>query len=92
MPTSSTWPSDQKPFAQKGHPTGFEGETGETRIAANEMQALQIFQEFANRAGKLTPHAKNDSQVIHLTIIGSPDQRDALDDAAKVIGQQRGPP
>jgi hypothetical protein len=57
-------------FQAGGSTQGFEPET---RVANNGSQVLTSFERFANRPDtNLKPSGREDSKVIHLTIIGTP--------------------
>lgn len=60
-------------FQTGGSTQGFEPENRETRVANNASQVLESFEHFANRPDTNRESAeKEDSKVIHLTIIGTP--------------------
>jgi hypothetical protein len=59
-------------FQQGGSPQGFEPEASQTALYASEI-ARQSFEQGMTRARRVfKPDDKEDSKVIHLTIIGSP--------------------
>ena len=60
-------------FQSGGSAQGFEPESREARLADNRSQVLESFEHFANRPNtKLESGAKEDTGVIHLTIVGTP--------------------
>ena len=60
-------------FQSGGSTQGFEPESREARLADNRLQVLESFEHFASRPNtKLESGTKEDTGVIHLTIVGTP--------------------
>jgi len=60
-------------FQSGGSTQGFEPESREARLADNRSQVLESFEHFASQSNKkLESGAKEDTDVIHLTIVGTP--------------------